>query len=79
MLRLRKAQAGDLYREYSGDKGYLDGPSAKTDFLKRNGAAFYGAVNPKLMPYYLLLIGSPGENPDTLSSIKLTCNTRWGG
>ena len=63
LLDLRKSQAGNLYREYAADKGYIAGPSAKTDFLKRNGAAYYGPVDPTKMPYYLLLIGSPAAIP----------------
>ena len=63
LLDLRKSQAGYLYREYSAASGYLAGPSPKNDFLKRNGAAYYGPVDPKKMPYYLLLIGSPAAIP----------------
>jgi len=63
LLDLRKSQAGARYHEYFGDFGYKDGPSAKDDFLKRNGAPRYGAVDPARMPYYLLLIGTPAQIP----------------
>ena len=63
LLDLRKSQAGSRYHEYSGAFGYKDGPSAKDDFLKRNGAPRYGAVDPARMPYYLLLIGTPAQIP----------------
>lgn len=63
LLALRKGQAGDRYREYTSDHGFIAGPSAKTDFLKRNGAAYYGPVDPQRVPYYLLLIGSPAKIP----------------
>ena len=63
LLDLRKNQAGARYHEYSGDLGYKDGPSPKDDFLKRNGAPRYGAVDPARMPYYLLLIGTPAQIP----------------
>jgi len=63
LLTLRKSQAGDRYKEYTADKGFIAGPSAKTDFLKRNGAGYYGPVDPARVPYYLLLIGGPSKIP----------------
>ncbi len=62
LLGLRQAQAGALYRECRGQAGYLQGESAR-DFLKRQGAATSGAVDPARFPYYVLLVGSPDEIP----------------
>lgn len=61
LLDHRRTQAGSLYRQYIGPDGYLEG-ERKLDFLARYGAA-PGAVDPKLVPYYLLLVGSPEQIP----------------
>ena len=66
LLDFRKAQASAvdelLYKEYVGLTGYLPGDT-KRKFLKRNGAAVSGVVDPKRMPYYLMIVGDPGEIP----------------
>ncbi len=49
------------YREFTGGDGYLPG-EAEWDFLDRHQAGF-GAADPKYVPYYLLLAGSPEEIP----------------
>lgn len=61
LLEHRKAQAGDLYREFAGGDGYRPGDTKKA-FLSRHGASS-GWVKPELMPYYLLIAGSPEEIP----------------
>ncbi len=61
LLDLRRAQAGDRYREYHGGLGYRAGES-KLDFLRRFGVA-PGAVDPQKIPYYLLLIGDAERLP----------------
>lgn len=60
LLLLRQSQAGDLFRECIGPAGYRSGES-RGDFLKRQGAATSGVVDPKRFPYYLLIVGSPEE------------------
>ena len=62
LLEWRKEQAGKLYVEYSGEKGYRPGLT-KDDFLKDAGG--FGVVNPKTngIPYYLLFVGSPKQIP----------------
>ncbi|EFO78988.1 hypothetical protein OSCT_3149 [Oscillochloris trichoides DG-6] len=62
LLAWRKAQAGERYRECSGALGYRPNES-KADFLRRQGAATSGPVDPDKFPYYLLLVGSPEEIP----------------
>ncbi len=58
LLALRKAQAGQYYRAYSGTNGYMPGES-KMAFLERHGIG-PGPANPKNgMPYYVLIVGSP--------------------
>jgi len=62
LLNWRHAQAGSRYRECSGERGYRPGES-KIAFLRRQGAATSGPVDPDRFPYYLLLVGSPEEIP----------------
>lgn len=57
LLELRKAQAGDLFREY-----IYHGLSGQ-DFLIEHEVSIAGAAEPQEMPYYLLLVGSPTEIP----------------
>lgn len=61
LLRHRQRQAGARYREYTGEHGYQPGES-KARFLARHGAA-PGAADPDVVPYYLLLVGSPEAIP----------------
>jgi len=61
LLRWRRQQSGDLYREFAGDDGYRAGESAGS-FLSRHGIGL-GRVSPERMPYYLLLVGSPADIP----------------
>ncbi len=63
LLDLRREQAGQYYRELSGANGYRPGES-KIDFLRRHGVG-PGRVDPKKLPYYLLIVGSPEEIPYT--------------
>lgn len=59
LLALRKSQAGSLYREFIYKN---DPPETANQFLARNGAVA-GLVNPEVIPYYLLLVGSLDEIP----------------
>lgn len=61
LLDRRRSQAGERYREYRGDSGYLPGDSALS-FLKRCGT-IPGPANPIKAPCYLLLVGSPEQIP----------------
>lgn len=61
LLDHRKAQAGERYREYLGDDGYLPEKSF-LDFLTRHGAG-PGLADPTTVPCYLLLVGSPEQIP----------------
>ncbi|WP_322510773.1 hypothetical protein [Chloroflexus sp.] len=62
LLHWRQQQAGPRYRECVGPQGYRPGES-KAAFLRRQGAATSGPVDPDRFPYYLLLVGSPEEIP----------------
>lgn len=62
LLAHRRALAGDRYRELRGENGYRK-DDRKQEFLTRHGAAGSGAVDPRKMPYYLLIVGSPEEIP----------------
>src|SRR5215813_6749118 len=61
LLRLRQEQAGEHYREYSGENSYR--PNESTfGFLARCGVGS-GSVDPEKVPYYLLIVGDPGKIP----------------
>jgi hypothetical protein len=57
LLRLREEQAGDVFRHLEIRPG-----EDKEEFLIRHGMAF-GVVDPRRVPYYLLLLGSPDQVP----------------
>ncbi len=61
LLDLRREQAGERYREFTGADGYRAGESS-WEFLERHGCG-PGPVDPRHMPYYLLLAGTPAAIP----------------
>jgi hypothetical protein len=62
LLDLRLEQAGDLFKIYEGDLGYRPGDS-KEKFLRRCGGGGSGPIDPRRVPYYLLLVGDPESIP----------------
>ncbi|HSF80741.1 MAG TPA: hypothetical protein VLA49_05885 [Anaerolineales bacterium] len=61
LLDLRKSQAGDRYREFTGPDAYRPGES-KADFLARLGTG-PGPADPEKIPYYLLIVAGPESIP----------------
>lgn len=61
LLELRKAAAGPLYREFSGENGCFADESS-FEFLARFGAG-PGPVRPSVVPYFLLLVGDTTAIP----------------
>lgn len=65
LLRLRQSQAAKVkehyYQEYRGENGYHRGDT-KQKFLADHEAGA-GPADPEVVPYYLLLVGSPEEIP----------------
>ena len=62
LLKLREEQAGPLYKEYSGPRGYRTPGETKSEFLAQMSAG-YGRVDPTKVPYYLLIVGDPETIP----------------
>ena len=70
LLNLRRVQAGDRFAVYANDRftlaagrtGYRPGDT-KATFFSRLGAGMAGPVDPRRLPYYLLLVGSPDQIP----------------
>ena len=63
LLAWRKAQAGDRFYEFSGEKGFRSGKDDKASFVSRFMPNHAGPIDPDLFPYYVLLVGSPEEIP----------------
>jgi hypothetical protein len=61
LLALRREQAGDRYRVFSGPDAYRPGETAER-FLERHGIG-PGTFNPDQVPYYLLIVGDPETIP----------------
>ena len=62
LLQHREAQAGPLYKEFTGAKAYRAGESVR-EWLKRQNVGF-ATVNPALgVPLYLLIVASPQDIP----------------
>ncbi len=61
LLNLRRAQAGDRYREYTEAKAYRPDEN-KSAFLARHGMG-PGPADPDKVPYYLLIVGDPEAIP----------------
>lgn len=66
LLDWRKEQSGALFKEYTGDEGYRYKPGeryeSKDEWLTRHGVG-PGPVDPEVVPYNLLLVGSPEQIP----------------
>ena len=62
LLDRRREQAGERFRLYRGDDGFRVGQDSKERFLARKGMA-PGPADPDVVPYYLLIVGSPEKIP----------------
>ncbi|HEX6899115.1 MAG TPA: hypothetical protein VF789_05350 [Thermoanaerobaculia bacterium] len=66
LLEHRRRQAAarkeTYYREFDGPAGYQPGDT-KASFLERHGAGGASPADPREVPYFLLLVGDPGEIP----------------
>lgn len=61
LLEERRYQAEERFREFSGEDGYHPGDD-RNSWLSRQGLG-PGLGDPEVVPYYLLLAGSPAEIP----------------
>jgi hypothetical protein len=62
LLQLRQHQAQTYYQDFQGERSFRVNDSKYT-FLTRSNANVTGPANPKKVPYYLLLVGSPESLP----------------
>lgn len=62
LLRRRQAQAGERFHIYEGPDGYRPNDTARS-FLTRHGGNPAKPVDPREVPYYLLIVGGPEEIP----------------
>jgi hypothetical protein len=62
LLALRRSQAGQYFKIYEGADGYRPNDTA-AKFVARHGARVSDPADPKKVPYYLLIVGSPEEIP----------------
>lgn len=64
LLQLREEQTQARFNEwvYGADKGYRVGADTKNAYLARHGAG-PGPADPDIVPYYLLIVGGPGDIP----------------
>lgn len=75
LCQRRREQAGDLYRELTGSEDGVHPGDGKQDFLIRHKVATLDVVDPRELPYYLMLIGSP----DRLSfSLQYQLDVQYG-
>lgn len=63
LLDHRRAQAGDRYKEYGGVAGYRSGDTARAWLARDPRKKAPGPVDPRKVPYYLLLVGDPEAMP----------------
>ncbi|MGD9144118.1 MAG: hypothetical protein PVI80_01025 [Anaerolineae bacterium] len=64
LLELRRSQAGDLFKLYEGADGYRPMDTASTWLHRKpRNARVADPADPKKVPYYLLVVGSPEEIP----------------
>ncbi|MCU0519275.1 MAG: hypothetical protein MUF84_01080 [Anaerolineae bacterium] len=61
LFDLRRTQAGEFFRLYEGGDAYRPG-ERKDQFLERLGVG-PGLVDPREMPFYVLLVGTPAQIP----------------
>jgi hypothetical protein len=61
LLELRRAQAGDLFRSFTGKSGYRAGET-KSQFFARHRISD-GPAEPAELGYYVLIVGSPEAIP----------------
>jgi hypothetical protein len=59
----RREQSADLYRELVGPTDGVHTGEDKQDFLIRHKVAAMDVVDPRKLPYYVLLVGSPDRVP----------------
>src|SRR6266487_4007273 len=62
LLTLREQQAGACYKVFCGQDGYRP-KDTPLSWLPRHGMSPAEQANPPVIPYYLLLVGSPEEIP----------------
>ena len=63
LLKLRASQAGEFFRVYDSGDGLLRPKDSKRKWLVRQGTGPGQPADPAIVPYYILLVGSPQSIP----------------
>jgi hypothetical protein len=63
LLRMREKQARGRYCEYTGALGYLPGDTMRVWLGRAPRTKGLGPVDPKRVPFYLLIVGHPADIP----------------
>ncbi|MBN1580024.1 MAG: hypothetical protein JXA89_04930 [Anaerolineae bacterium] len=77
LLRLREKQAGERFRVYEKGEGYRPGETA-SDFLSRHNVQASDPADPEMVPYYLLIVGSPADKTGIPFHVQYQLDVQYG-